>query len=39
LPQGYPWFELFALNMILAALVSMNAALGRRLGRKELLPG
>ena len=39
LPQGYPWFELFALNIILAALVSMNAALGRRLGRKELLPG
>ena len=36
LPQGYPWFELFALNVILAALVSMNAALGRRLGRKEL---
>ena len=39
LPQGYPWFELFALNVILAALVSMNAALGRRLARRELLPG
>jgi hypothetical protein len=39
LPQGYPWFELFALNLILAALVSMNAALGRRLSRQELLPG
>lgn len=38
LPQGYPWFELFALNVILAALVSMNAALGRRLSRRELLP-
>ena len=25
LPQGYPWFELFALNIILAALVGMNA--------------
>lgn len=39
LPQGYPWFELFALNIILAALVGMNAALGRRLARQELLPG
>lgn len=38
LPQGYPWFELFALNIILAALVGMNAALGRRVARKQLLP-
>ncbi len=35
LPQGYPWFELVALNIILAALVGMNAALGRRLARWE----
>lgn len=39
LPQGYPWFEIFALNVILAALVGMNAALGRRLARREPLPG
>ncbi len=39
LPQGYPWFELFALNIILAALVGMNAALGRRLLRRDPLPG
>lgn len=39
LPQGYPWFELFALNIILAALVGMNAALGKRLARRELPPG
>jgi phosphatidylglycerophosphate synthase len=38
LPQGYPWVELFALNVILAALLSMNAALGRRLSRREWLP-
>ena len=39
LPQGFPWFELFALNVILVALMSMNAALGRRLLRREMLPG
>lgn len=38
LPQGYPLFELIALNFILAALVGMNAALGRRLTRQEPLP-
>ncbi|MBX7199707.1 MAG: CDP-alcohol phosphatidyltransferase family protein [Rhodospirillaceae bacterium] len=35
LPQGYPLFELVALNLILAALVGMNASLGRRLARWE----
>jgi hypothetical protein len=31
MPQAYPWFELVVLNLVLAALVVMNAALGRRL--------
>ena len=31
MPQGYPWFELVVLNLVLAGLVLMNALLGRRL--------